>query len=332
MLCGLPVRHGVADEVHHAQVTLDGGDPWLVVHGGVDAGEQLPGGQHHDTGLTQRRQDLLDVPQEDRAGPDDQDTGAGQPLPVRVEQIGGTVQRHGGLPRARAALDHQYARDVRADDLVLLGLDGGDDVAHPARALRVEGGEQRPLPAQAGEPRLVERVEVEHVVLDAVDLAALEHQVPAPHHALGVGGGRLVERLGRRGAPVDEHAVLLVVGQADPADVEPVAVGQVQTAEDQPVLHRPQLAEPVLVQGREGVALGSALVAAGGTAATHLGEVRRGAFTQLVEPCVQLVDTVLLLGDLGPAGLLEVLARRTVPPAVTGHERVPPPGRSGERT
>jgi hypothetical protein len=41
------------------------------------------------------------------------------------------VQRHHGLPGARAALDHQHLGVIEPDDLVLLGLDRRHDVAHP---------------------------------------------------------------------------------------------------------------------------------------------------------------------------------------------------------
>jgi hypothetical protein len=41
------------------------------------------------------------------------------------------VQRHHGLPGARAALDHQHLGVIEPDDLVLLGLDRRRDVAYP---------------------------------------------------------------------------------------------------------------------------------------------------------------------------------------------------------
>jgi hypothetical protein len=50
------------------------------------------------------------------------------PLPLGVEQVGDAVQRHHGLPGARAALDHQQPRVIEPDDLVLLGLDRRHDV------------------------------------------------------------------------------------------------------------------------------------------------------------------------------------------------------------
>src|SRR5204862_2026119 len=73
--------------------------------------------------------------------PDDEDTGAGERL-VGVEEVRGPVQPDGRLAGARPALDGEYAVEGRADHLVLLGLDGGDDVVHLTRAAALELGQQ----------------------------------------------------------------------------------------------------------------------------------------------------------------------------------------------
>ena len=66
---------------------------------------------------------LLDVAQEERVGPDDEDALALEGEPVRVEKVGGPVQRDGGLAGPRSALDDEDPRPSgRADDLVLLAL------------------------------------------------------------------------------------------------------------------------------------------------------------------------------------------------------------------
>jgi hypothetical protein len=57
------------------------------------------------------------------------------------------VQGDHGLAGAGPALDDQHAGLRRADDLVLLGLDRGDDVAERAGAAAFEGGEQRRVAA-----------------------------------------------------------------------------------------------------------------------------------------------------------------------------------------
>jgi hypothetical protein len=75
-------------------------------------------------GLAEARQDLLDVAQEHRRRPDDEHAAAGDPVAVRVEQVGGAMESDGGLAGAGAALDDQDAGERRADDPVLLGLEG----------------------------------------------------------------------------------------------------------------------------------------------------------------------------------------------------------------
>jgi hypothetical protein len=54
---------------------------------------------------------------------------------VGVEQVGGAVQRDDGLARARTAVDDERAAGSRADDRVLVGLDGAEHVAHPGDRL-----------------------------------------------------------------------------------------------------------------------------------------------------------------------------------------------------
>ena len=74
------------------------------------------------------------------------------PLPLGVEQVRDAVQRHHGLPGARAALDHQHPGVVEPDDLVLFGLDRRHDVAHPVTARRVDRREQRGVPGASLAP------------------------------------------------------------------------------------------------------------------------------------------------------------------------------------
>ena len=66
-----------------------------------------------------------------------------------VEQVGSPVQGHGRLAGPWSTLDDQDARERAPDDLVLLPLDGGHDVAHAAAARSFEGGEEH---GRAGQP------------------------------------------------------------------------------------------------------------------------------------------------------------------------------------
>ena len=87
--------------------------------------------------LAERRQDLGDVAEEGRVRPDHQHTDLVEQPAVLVQEECGPVQPDRGLARAGPALDDQARLERRPDHLVLLGLDGGDDVAHLARCAPV---------------------------------------------------------------------------------------------------------------------------------------------------------------------------------------------------
>src|SRR5690606_41578205 len=74
-------------------------------------------------------------------------------LPI-LQQVGGAMQRDGGLAGSRPALHDEDAAKLRADDAVLLGLNRRDDVGHPPCALRRECGEQRALALDRKSTRL----------------------------------------------------------------------------------------------------------------------------------------------------------------------------------
>ena len=133
------------------------------------------------------------------------------------------MQRHDGLAGAGAALDHQHAGQRRPDDLVLLALDGGDDVAHAPGAGRLERGDERAVALEAGALAQVEGVLAEQLVLDAEQLAAAGGEVAAAGQAHGLAAGGPVERLGHRRPPVDDHRLLVLVRHRQAADVEGLA-------------------------------------------------------------------------------------------------------------
>ena len=129
------------------------------------------------------------------------------------------MERDRGLAGAGPAGHHEDPGERRPDGFVLLGLDGGDDVAHAAGALAVDGGQERAL-AHHREPGLLGGVGVEHLVVEPEQAAAPGLEVAAPGDAHGVDGGRAVERLGDRGPPVDDQRHEVVVVHRDAADVE----------------------------------------------------------------------------------------------------------------
>ena len=96
----------------------------------MHAGHQIAHRHRHDARFTQRGQHLLDVAQKQARGPHQQHAGSFQALAVGVEEVGDAVQGNGCLAGSRASLDDEEALIGRADNTVLLGLDGGDDVAH----------------------------------------------------------------------------------------------------------------------------------------------------------------------------------------------------------
>jgi hypothetical protein len=158
----------------------------------VDAGAVEQVGQHAELhpGLAEAGQHLLDVAEEEAVGPDHEHALALEREAVGVEEVGGAVEGDDRLARARAALDHEHAGQVGPDDLVLLALDGGDDVGEATGAHLLEGGDQAALPADLA--AVVDHVELaaqqagrlaEQLVLDAEQLAAAGGEVAAAHQA-----------------------------------------------------------------------------------------------------------------------------------------------------
>ena len=99
-----------------------------------------------------------------------------------VEQEGGAVEPDRRLARARATLDGHQPVERGPDDLVLLGLDGGDDVEHLAGAGPLELGQQgvtTPEPGRAAtrSPRAARHGE--EVVGQGDDPASVDHDLPA---------------------------------------------------------------------------------------------------------------------------------------------------------
>jgi len=121
---------------------------------------------------------------------------------------------------------------IEPDDPVLLGLDRRHDVAHPVTARRVDRREQGRVP-----PLAAARA-AEHLVGEIDHLAPARVELAAPTHVLRGRGGGDVERARRRCPPIQQHwfVVVLLVEEADPADVRMVARKGVQPAETQPVV------------------------------------------------------------------------------------------------
>ena len=209
----------------------------------VDGGTEIRRRREHDPVLTERWDDVLDVPQERRRRPDEEH-GAGQVRPLGVEQVRGPVERHCCLAGTRRPLDDRHARAGATDHDVLLGLDRRDDVVHATGPRRVERGHERTL-ADEVEPGLARGGDVEDFVLEPDELAVPPSEVASAHDAHGVVGQGAVERLGRRRAPVDDERVAVLVGDGDATHVEAAAVGEVEATDEQAVLGDVERSQPV---------------------------------------------------------------------------------------
>ncbi len=95
------------------------------------------------------------------------------------------MQGGDGLAGPRAALDHQDPGQTGADDPVLFGLDGGDDVAHPSGTAPGERGHQRGLADELTAVPLGQTVGVEHLVVQSDHTAMAYPQVPAADDPFG---------------------------------------------------------------------------------------------------------------------------------------------------
>ena len=114
-------------------------------------------------------------------------------------------------------------RGSGADDGVLVGLDGAEHVAHPRRPVAAQAGDEGGLVVERrGVP--VEPVRGEHLVPVVGDPAAGPAIPAAARQTHRVGVGRAEERLGRRGAPVEQQLTTRAVGEAEPSDVHGLGV------------------------------------------------------------------------------------------------------------
>ncbi len=218
------------------------------------------------------------------------------------------MQRDSGLAGAGAAGDDERAVVGRAHRLVLLALDGRDDVAHVPAAL---AGQRRHERAVADDHRALEGVGgvgVEKLVVDADHLRPPGADGAPPHDALGVGRGRAVEGRSGRRAPVDDDRLLAVGAQPQPADVVHRPLVQVEPAEHQPLAGGVQVDPAGGGRQRRDVALVDRLRRTG-RRAQALALAPLGLAAQLGEPGGGPVQHLLLPGQLPPERV-GVAARR----------------------
>ncbi len=169
---------------------------------------QIVDGALSDGALAERRQHVGDVVEECSVRTDHEDAVARQPSAVLEQEKRCSVERHGRLAGARAALDDQDLVDVGSDHDVLLALDRRDDLAHLAGPFCADLGQNG-----VGDPRrrtagigIVEVfVEVRH------DLAVVERETTPELQAQRVDARRPVERRRDRRPPVDDDRIVPIV-------------------------------------------------------------------------------------------------------------------------
>ena len=202
---------GPAHEPGHARIAFQPGRCRAFGGCGLRPPVQPRSRRQLHPGLAQGRQDLVDVAQEGGIGTDHQYPLSFEGEAVGVQQVRGAVQGHRRLARAGPALHYEHPGQRRPDDLVLFGLDGGDDVAHTAGVRPAQGGHEH---ARAAEPERLRRplgtARSEKFVLDVEQVPAFGEEMPTAAQAHGVGARGPVERFGHRRPPV--HHQRFVVG------------------------------------------------------------------------------------------------------------------------
>ncbi len=234
------------------------------------------------------------------------------------EQVGRAMQGDGGLAGSGTTLHQEDAGQRVTDDLVLLALDGGDDVAHASGARATQGRQQRPRPPQ-GETALEEtlvgggalvavgQLEFaglvgEVLVLHPQHLAHADRHVAPSRQTQRLHPGGAVEGLGDRRAPVDHEGVEFGVGDRQASDVVGVAgsvglVEVVDATEEEGLVADGQLVESVQGRAHDHVALHQV------TGAAHVGHGGRiaqgaGLGAHVVQGVERSVEELLLLGNL----------------------------------
>ncbi|GGX28604.1 hypothetical protein GCM10010341_57570 [Streptomyces noursei] len=186
-------------------------------------GDEVPHGAGLHPLLPETGQDVLDVGQVGLVRTDEQHAAPTvAEARVGVEKVGGAMQGDDRLAGARAAVDDESAPGTRPDDGVLVGLDGGEHVAHPRRPGAAQAGDEGGLVVERGVP--VQSVGGEHLVPVVADPAAGPAIPAAAGQTHRVGVGRREERCGSRGAPVDQQPTPRAVGEAEPSDVHGLGV------------------------------------------------------------------------------------------------------------
>ena len=211
-----PPVESATQELAHTRIGLHAANRHRLVGPHLGLGRDVADGRLHDSFLAQCGQDLCDVAQEGPARTQDQNALACQ-LGVVVEQERGPMEPHGGLAGAGSPLDGQELLQGRPDDLVLLGLNGGDDVEHLAGPRPLELRQEGVTTPQSGGRSIVPEV-AEEVVGHRNHGSTINHDLAPTGQPQGVLGAGSVEGHSHRGPPVDDDRIRVGVFHVTPAD------------------------------------------------------------------------------------------------------------------
>ena len=226
-----PPVEGATQELGHACISLHPADRHRLLGPHLGLGRDIADGRLDDSLLAQCGQDLCDVAQEGPARAKDQNAVPAQ-LGVVVQKEGGPMQPHCGLAGAGSSLDGRELTQGRADDLVLLGLNGGGDVEHLAGASPLELGQEGITAPQPGGGGIVPDV-AEEVVGHSHDSSAIDHDLAPTGQPQGVLGAGSIEGHGDGGPPVDDDRIRKGVFHVTPADAPGRAVLLVDATEEE---------------------------------------------------------------------------------------------------
>ena len=202
--------------------------------------------------------------------------------------------------------------EVGPDDLVLLALNGGNDVAHATRTRPLHCGEQR---AGTGQLQLLAGLAAagKEFILDRQHPGTLGREVSTATQTHRMAARRPIERFGDRRPPVDDERLLVGAGDGQTPDVEGLAVGRqgsvaldlvavadrVDTAEAERIASQVELLETVQARVDDHLPLDDGL----GRATLVLDQgrfetVRHGG-THRIEAGIGPIDVVLLGLEVG---------------------------------
>ena len=126
------------------------------------------------------------------------------------------MQRDRGLTRTRSTCYDESAANIRANDRILLGLNRGDDVIHPASAIGRECSHQGCIRTRScwcgpRSSRVGEEFEIENVFDKIHDIAVSSGDMRPRFNIVVVGMCCLVERGCGRCAPVNLQDAVIIV-------------------------------------------------------------------------------------------------------------------------